>query len=84
MIKVLNVSNEVKNLDVSGFFSYTVKGADGSALLQMDENDTGFITVAGTDLTVNNGGTLWLPSCQIKAVITGSAVVTLKKINSVN
>lgn len=67
-----NVSPGVKNVDM--------RMSSGDARLQMSVNGSTFTDIADSVKTTNSNFNITVPECQIRAVITGDAVVNLSYI----
>jgi len=69
----------VERANAKGDYNNKVVIGTGTAVLQYQVNNEGFNDVPNTSVSASTGVDIALPSCRIKAVLTGDAQVWLVK-----
>jgi len=65
----------------SGTHNVQVVISTGTAKLQYSTDELDFIDIPGSDVSASNGFDVTLPSCQIKAVLTGDAQMAVNQVS---
>jgi hypothetical protein len=77
MAKLASGQQESKG---AGTYNIQVSIGTGTALLQYSTDGLSFVTIPDTSVSASTGLTLDLPSCAVKATLTGDAQMSINQV----